>query len=209
MLPNSHPMPLPAWYLKTIGTMPYSAMVRLRTLRMTPERRQRLMSPGRQRKVWSGVGGTPSTGDGILVNSWISENGADAAPSTITVTEIPYDLYDLYIYVGHDRDDEDTGFSETGGAFTNFITLEDVNDTSVAADPFVFNEITTSGGMGNYFVSSGLSQDSLNIEFAVENGERAPVSGFQIVQVPEPSSLVLLSVAVLLVGRFVRRKKSH
>jgi hypothetical protein len=157
---------------------------------------------------WSGVGGTPLTGDGVLVNSWISENGGDAAPSTITVSEIPYDLYDLYIYVGHDRADEDTSFSETGGAFTDFVTLEDVTGVTVAADPFVFNEITTSGSSGNYFLASGLSQDSLGIEFSVANGQRAPVNGFQIVLVPEPSSLVLLSMAGLMFGHRLRRRKS-
>lgn len=152
---------------------------------------------------WSGAGAAPVVPDGVLMNGWISENGSDSAPSTISISEIPYDKYQLIVYVGHDRPNEDTSFSETGGAFTDFLTLESVDDTTIVGDPFVFTEISSSGEVGTHFIAHGLTQSSLGIEFSVANGERAPVSGFQIVSVPEPGAwcLAMLGGLVLLVLR--------
>ncbi|TWT36594.1 PEP-CTERM motif protein [Posidoniimonas corsicana] len=154
---------------------------------------------------WSGAGAAPVVPDGVLMNGWISENGADSEPSTISISEIPYDKYNLILYVGHDRGDEDTSFTETGGAFTDFLTLESIDATSIVGDPFVFTEITASGGIGTHFVTRGLTQSSLGIEFAVANGERAPVTGFQIVAIPEPGALCLAILGGL--GVFASRSK--
>ncbi|MEM9658416.1 MAG: PEP-CTERM sorting domain-containing protein, partial [Planctomycetota bacterium] len=145
----------------------------------------------------------------VLVNGWISEIGADADPSLVTVSEIPYGKYDLYIYVGHDRADDDTVFSESGGAFTSFITLENIDDTTVAADPFVYTRIAASGDLGNYFVARGLTQSELGIEFlpGVASDSRGPLSGLQIVEVPEPSTAALaIAGAALLCCGAMRRK---
>ncbi|TWT72841.1 PEP-CTERM motif protein [Posidoniimonas polymericola] len=132
---------------------------------------------------WSGAGGTPATSDGVLLNGWISENLTDEAPSTITVSEIPYDKYDLFIYVAHDRGGENNTFTETGGAFTDFSIVEGVDGTLLGSNPLTFTEVTESGGTGTHFVTRGLSQSSLAIEF-IDDNNRSPVAGFQIVDNP-------------------------
>ncbi len=132
---------------------------------------------------WS-VAGTASTPDGKLLNGFFSENNNDG--SSITITGIPFAVYDLYIYVSHDRDSEDVILTEAGGAFPEFTAVEDNTDVNA---PVTFAEQTTSGvGAGNYVYFSALSNVDLTIQMtAVDLGtgtiDRNAVAAIQIVNV--------------------------
>lgn len=131
---------------------------------------------------WS-VAGTATTPDGKLLNGFFSENNNDG--SSVSITGIPYALYDLYIYVSHDRASEDVILTEANGAFPEFTAIE--NDTDVNA-AVVFEEQTDSGtGSGNYVLFSALDQSDLTIEMtAVNIGgsiDRNAISAIQIVEV--------------------------
>jgi len=135
---------------------------------------------------WSHSSGA-TTADGILMEGWVSANNNSTA-SNISLSDIPYAGYDLYLYVSHDRANDDTRFNAPGTSITDFVTLEDADDATVAANPFVFNEITTSGGTGNYFKASGLTGSSLSLDFFPNNAtsDRGPLSALQIVEAAPP-----------------------
>ncbi len=159
------------------------------------------------------LGGSPVTGDGKLMKGWVATH-SDSSASTIALSSIPYAQYDLYLYVSHDRASEDTRFNETSvPAITNFVTVEDVTSTTVGANPFVFNEITTSGATGNYTKFTGLTQTSLSLEFYSQDdgNHRGPLSGLQIVDatpvIPEPMTMLAVGLGVAGLGRYVRRRR--
>ncbi|MEM9658019.1 MAG: PEP-CTERM sorting domain-containing protein [Planctomycetota bacterium] len=130
-------------------------------------------------EIWSF--GAPATPQAKVVSGWSSSNEPDV-PSTVSISEIPYDLYDLIVYVGHDRGGENTIFSETSGAFSAFETVENVTGDTLSADPFAYEGVDLSGGSGNFFRVPQLTAESLDIEFT-SGGDRAPFNAFQIVEV--------------------------
>lgn len=143
-----------------------------------------------------------NTSDGKLLDGWISTNTIGQA-STLDITEIPYAQYDLYLYSGHDRA---TGaiftITEAGSAFASTTLSENVDAAALAAAPFTYVDGTN--GTGNYALWSGLSASTLNISM-ISDTNRMALSGFQIVEVPEPSSTILLGLSGL--ALFFRRRK--
>ncbi|NQT89082.1 hypothetical protein HQ560_20100, partial [bacterium] len=142
---------------------------------------------------WSHSGGA-ATSDGVLMKGWASANNNSTA-GTVSISNIPYAKYALYLYVSHDRNNDDTRFTETGGALTNFVTREDASNSTIDDNPFVFNEITTSGGVGNYTKVSGLTQSSLwlNLYPNAASSDRGPLSGLQIVTAPPEGGVVSIA----------------
>ena len=139
--------------------------------------------------------GTPlGSTDAKLMSGWISMNTTDK-DGTVNISSIPYALYDLYIYSAHDRVDTTTRFTETNGAFSEFTIIEDITVASLAADPFVYNN--AAGGPGNYVRLPNMTADTLNIVFDNPNSNRAGFAGFQIVEIPEPSSAILFGLSGL------------
>lgn len=140
---------------------------------------------------WS-IGGPGADANGTLLNGWVSENGGD--PSALDITGIPYAVYDLYVYMNHDRATEDT---EINGPFGTFLLHE--NDTDITAAVTLVQQTATAQGdisqLGNYAVFSGLSGADLNLTLGVGgfagSNTRAPINGLQIVEVPEPTGAVL------------------
>ena len=146
-------------------------------------------------EAWS-VAGTTGGADGTLLNGFFSENTGD--DSSITISNIPYPVYDLYIYVSHDRNFEDVILREAGGQFADFTATED--NTDVTAASVTYSQQTTSGsGSGNYVKFTNLTNSTLDLQLlTVDAGgaaggsiDRNAISAIQLVQVPEPSSSLM------------------
>ncbi|YCM45454.1 hypothetical protein V2O64_05400 [Verrucomicrobiaceae bacterium 227] len=138
---------------------------------------------------WS-VGGVPSDPNGKLLNGFFSDNNSNGDNSTITITGIPYELYDLYIYVSHDRAMEDVILSEANGVFADFTAVE--NDTDLTVAVTFAQQVESGVGSGNYVKFSALTSMDLELVLkAVDLGaaagpgtlERNAISGIQIVNV--------------------------
>ncbi len=142
--------------------------------------------------------GSPTDGNGQLLLGWISENGDPG--STVSITGIPYPEYSLYVYMHHDRTNEDTIFGEVGGAFPDFTLIETDLDNGVdetLSSVTLVQQTTSGAGEGNYAVFSGLTAANLDLTMSVGIGQRAPINGIQIVAIPEPSGAALLGLAGL------------
>jgi hypothetical protein len=157
---------------------------------------------------WSN-GNAGNNADGKLLKGWIAEQDTPVSSSTIDVTAIPYAQYDLYFYLSHDRNYEDVRLTEANGAFPQFDAVEN----NPALNPVVWTEQTTSATTaGNYVHFRGLTATDLSITLgAVDvsyNGggssDRNAINGLQIVEVPEPSALLLGLVGLL----FIRRRRA-
>ncbi|MEJ6645062.1 MAG: hypothetical protein QNL33_17580 [Akkermansiaceae bacterium] len=138
---------------------------------------------------WS-IGTVPGGPDGKLLNGFVSDNNSNGDNSTVTITGIPFGIYDLYIYVNHDRAMEDVILSEANGAFADFTAIE--NDTDIAATVAFVPQTTSATDSGNYVKFPALTVADLGIVMkAVDLGgaggpgslERNAIAGIQIVNV--------------------------
>lgn len=111
--------------------------------------------------------------------------------TAFTVTEIPYDYYDVYVYVMSDVANR-TG-NVTDGTTTYYFLTDPASvhftGSPGSADYVEFKEITaTESGdavLSNYTVFRTLSGDTLTISCTVNNG--GGIAGFQIVEVGPPT----------------------
>lgn len=137
---------------------------------------------------WS-LAAVPADANGRLLTGFISENN-NASESTISVTGISYSLYNLYVYISHDRVMEDVILGEANGAFPDFTATENDPATDVAPVPLV-QQVASGGTPGNYVVFTDLSGASFDLILsAVDAGgagggtlARNAIAGIQIVEV--------------------------
>jgi hypothetical protein len=133
----------------------------------------------------------------------------------VNVSNVPYALYDVYVYM-HD-DDFDRAGQFTLGSETYYMRGfgpgEHAGDPLADGSGYVLSTDTTYGlgtdiDQANYVKFSNVSGTSFQMAWtAVNAGDsimRAKVAGFQIVEVPEPATLVILGLGVLGV---LRKKK--
>ncbi|MEX0776570.1 MAG: PEP-CTERM sorting domain-containing protein [Phycisphaeraceae bacterium] len=143
----------------------------------------------------SGVGNNSYTpvdafdGDTRLLNGFTSgSNSSSTNFITIVMSQIPYTVYDLYLYF--DRPNTTMAISVTGSA-----TVYNVTNTAVG-----FYDNATIDGNGNYVVFSGLTASSFTATLDATGILRPGLNGWQIVDatvVPEPASLGILALASL------------
>ena len=124
-----------------------------------------------------------------ILNGYL--NGTGAASASVTLSEIPYGSYDIYVYVSSDGADR-TGTVTDGTTTYSFGVL----DGMIAGEDALFVQTTDATGAypeANYAVFSGLSGDTqtLSTEFASYGG----IAAVQVVEVvPEPATIGLVAV---------------
>ncbi len=136
-----------------------------------------------------------------MLNSYLNVGSGNT--STVTLSDIAYGSYDIYVYFGSDVAGR-VGTITVGGTTYSFNTI---GPSSVSGSNAVFaaaDSGTTTADAANYAVFSGLSGATQTA--TVDINSWGGISGIQIVQsVPEPSSAALLGLAGL--ALILRRRK--
>ena len=166
---------------------------------------------------WGGHGGSGTDGEGsdgtmMFSSHWDPYSHAYTVDGivdlTLTVTDIPFPTYDVYFYT------RDAGAADRGGVVTAngeevaiemFSSFDGFPQYVQSSDPPPWSTSTT---VGSYVLFTDLSGDlTLTTDAFNTPHPRLRTSGIQIVEVPEPGTLVLLSFGVVLLVGFVRRKR--
>lgn len=150
-------------------------------------------------------GGVYYNGDGIvgdeakLAVGYLDDGGA--GPS-FTLSNIPYANYSIYVLFTSDNNGDYTHSALTVGGTDVF--GGDFNAHGRVTDGTGWVE-SDGSAYGNYAKVDGLTTSTLTVG-SVRNGDaRGPITGFVIVEVPEPSSAALLGLGGL--ALILRRRK--
>jgi hypothetical protein len=153
-------------------------------------------------------GGTPGQdADGTynrnLLNGYADMSGGIAV--TVNLAEIPYALYDIYIYMSSDTADREGYVADDGGLTYYFRTLGSAAVTGSNASLIQTLDLTddavdTAASYAKFSSLSGASQ-AISV-FAAGN---AGIAGIQVVQIPEPSAALLGGLGML---ALLRRRRA-
>jgi hypothetical protein len=151
----------------------------------------------------------PADGNEILNNGFVFGGSI-----TLTVSNIPYPVFDLYIY--QLLDPNASGSNRVTTTTVNGVSYYSTSPTAASAGyidgdattPYTYVPITSTDSasptQGNYIRLQNLTGP--NISFTATAPGNAGVNGFQIVAVPEPASAGLLALAALGFGARRRRR---
>lgn len=126
------------------------------------------------------------------------------ASGTVSLGNIPYNSYNVYVYVSADGNGRTAGVDINGGAQKFLLT--DANGFNYS-NPLIEGTASSQGtaASGQYFLFQGVSGSSLQIDLS-NYGSDVGLAGIQIVGVPEPSTLALSTAGLAFVGWLRRRK---
>jgi hypothetical protein len=158
--------------------------------------------------LWSAYPENDTTGNHQLFNGYVDDFEAANAGGTnvgrYTFSQIPYALYDVYVYADSDATDGRRASYRIGGTTFNLSDTKNfVNDPTF--DPVTS---TTAGTFepGNYMRFTFVSGPTFELVTTAQVF-RSFVSGIQIVEVvPEPTSLGLIGLAATALLRPRRRQ---
>ncbi|MBB5350868.1 hypothetical protein HNR46_001102 [Haloferula luteola] len=141
---------------------------------------------------------TDTTYNREMLNGYL--NGTGANSSSVEISQVPYAVYDLYVYFASD-DHARSGTVTDGTTTFSFGVL----DGMVSGGNALLVE-TTDTGTGypeaNYAVFRGLTTSSVTLSTSFMNaGEYGGIAGFQVVSVPEPSVVLLGALGILGIRR--------
>ena len=151
--------------------------------------------------TWSS-GNTWANGDQSLggANNALLSNyldGGSGGPATVSLANVPYAFYDVYIYT--QRDGVATSDYNVDGVTK---TVQVAGSGFYNANGFVLDTATTTG---DYLVFHGLS-NAAPVLISSQVNFRSPIDAIQIVSVPEPASIGLLGITGL--GVLARRRRA-
>lgn len=168
--------------------------------------------------AWSGVvdEGTPN---GRLIKGYLDTD--DATTTTVEIAGIPYATYDVVVYVEGSNAEGRIGKYEAiagtglgGGVLDTVYRRENADYWDGVFDEATGGSAATAT-YGDYVVFRGLTSSTLTLAAtpagapAGDVNPRAPLSGFQIVEVPEPTIIVLLAVGSGLLSCMRFRSPPH
>jgi hypothetical protein len=148
-----------------------------------------------------------------LLNGYLNAGPAGWNPpitdSHVTLTQIPYAQYDIYVYFSSDAADR-PGYVTDGTTSYYFNTLGAPSISGADALLVQTTETSNANHPGaNYAVFSGLSGASQTLSVQMEQNDLwGGIAGFQVVSVPEPSALALGAIGLMIVGVARRQRQS-
>ncbi len=140
-----------------------------------------------------------------LVNGYLNAGPAGWNPptteSSVGISQIPYASYNIIVYFSADVAGREGDVTDGSTVFS----FNTVGPASVSGSNAVLAQTTDTGGTyttaANYAIFTGLSGASQTLTVQMrDNDEWGGIAGFQVVQVPEPSSIAfgVFGVALLL-----------
>lgn len=145
-----------------------------------------------------------------LLNGYLNSGPAAWGPSItnsyVSLSQIPYSVYDIYIYFSADTAGRNGSVSD-GSTTYYFSTL---GSAAISGANALFAQTTDTLGVNpgaDYAIFSGLSgvSQTLTLNMLSGNDQWGGIAGFQVVAVPEPGTLALVTLGGLGVLIFRRR----
>jgi len=153
---------------------------------------------------WTAIGlNNPADKNNVLMNGYLDSTGG--ATGNVTFSNVPYGVYDVFVYFGSDGNGRNADFQLNGahdtygttsdsGGYGSFVQATSHNSASPTSGNYVeFTNVTNSslrvgGGILTAFTNG------FEVEWTAYNSSpnNVGVHGVQIVSVPEPGTVVLL-----------------
>ncbi len=152
-------------------------------------------------QTWGGwqTGATPSQDadssyNKLMLNQYLNSATAFGNPESLSLSGISYSSYNLYVYVSSDTAGR-TGSLTLGSTTYDFSTEGPAAISGANAVLALSTDTTGANPTANYVVFSGLTGGSQTVSLDIPNG--GGISAFQIVAVPEPSTMALAGLGGL------------
>ncbi len=126
-------------------------------------------------------------------------------PETISLTGIPYSLYDVIAYFSSDTAGRNGTISDANAGITYDFSTEGMAAVPGGGNALLVQTTDTSGAdpLADYAIFSNVSGSSDTLTLNIPNG--GGIAGFQIVAVPEPGTLALASLGSFVLLALRRR----
>ncbi|GAT33054.1 PEP-CTERM protein-sorting domain-containing protein [Terrimicrobium sacchariphilum] len=160
--------------------------------------------------TWRAWTGGADNGDQRLLQGYL-DGGSNGVPAAVTVSNIPFSVYNVYVYINRDGDNSTSTYTVNGqsqtvtpGAYATTLSL------AGPAAPGVPNASTA----GTYILFTNVTGSSLSLltsnaaSYPQSLDWRSPVNGIQIVAVPEPAAGALAGFAIAAGAMLVIRRKT-
>jgi len=134
-----------------------------------------------------------------LLNGYL--NNGNGGSTTISLTGIPYSAYDIFVYFSSDTANR-TGTVSVGGTTYDFSAMGPAEISGANASLVPTSDTTGANPLADYAEFTGLSggTQALTTTIPAYGG----IAGFQIVSVPEPTTLALAAMggaSLVMLGR--------
>ncbi len=134
-----------------------------------------------------------------------TSSGAPGAPETFAITGIPYLSYDVIVYFSSDAQGRSGTISDANTGITYDFSTEGFDAITNGVNALLVQTTDTGGNnpLADYAIFSNVSGSSDTLTLSIPNG--GGIAGFQIVAVPEPTTLPLASLGAFTLWAWRRR----